>query len=333
MHPFDSEMWKTEPDIVRRFFEFFPRYEDLCDEVSTIIRKSLKSAAIEVAYISSRAKTLPSFIRKYKRDHPDDPFREFTDFAGARVAYLYKSDSANVESVLRNVFNVVEKQDKVQEMGSNTFGYGAVHFLVSLKESSSGIRFAELKDLVCEVQCRTLGQDAWAIVSRHLFYERGDDVPDEILRKLNRLAAIFEEADEQFDQVKADRKSYIDGVHTLIGRSDMSSASLNLDSMIAYLGKRYNASTSAIDKHYLSAILNSLDRSRYRTVEDIARVMDVADGMLAKYISELGASELNPSDRLALSLGIVDEECRKSDWGYGWDSATIARLRSLGDSI
>jgi hypothetical protein len=52
--------------------------------------------------------------------------------------------------------------------------------------------------LKAEIQIRTVLQHAWAAISHKLQYKREDDVPAPLRRKLFRLSALFELADDEF---------------------------------------------------------------------------------------------------------------------------------------
>jgi ppGpp synthetase/RelA/SpoT-type nucleotidyltranferase len=67
-------------------------------------------------------------------------------------------------------------------------------------------RYDDLKKLVCEIQVRTVLQDAWAIIDHHLSYKQESDVPKILRRKLNSLAGLVETAHDQFDQCGMNEK-------------------------------------------------------------------------------------------------------------------------------
>ena len=198
--PKASDPWRDNPETVKRFIEQEPDYERLCDEVKYVLKKRIGDAGIEVSTIAARAKTLASFLEKTQRKSYAEPFTEIDDFAGVRVVCLYTKDIPVIEEVIRAEFDVVEKIDKLADKEPDQFGYGAIHFIVKLGGEMSGARYEDLKHLVCEVQVRTVLQDAWAIIDHHLVYKRESAIPKIIQRRLNGLAALFEIADDQFGQ-------------------------------------------------------------------------------------------------------------------------------------
>jgi ppGpp synthetase/RelA/SpoT-type nucleotidyltranferase len=235
-----TDPWGSTPPTVRRFIESRSDYQQLCDEVVYILKKRIRDCGIEVASISSRAKTLSSFLEKLERKSYDDAFCEVTDLAGVRVVALYSRDLPIIEEVIRKDFEIVEKVDKLNEMEVDQFGYGAIHFVIRLGEHTSGARYDDLKELVCEIQTRTVLQDAWAIIQHHLVYKRESDVPRELQRKLNSLAGLFETADDQFQSIRDLREKYIADVRDLsLNREAFLQTPVNADSIEEYLRWRF----------------------------------------------------------------------------------------------
>jgi len=188
-----NEAWEKHPSYIRRFFDNFDVNKKLCHEVEYILSTEIAKKEIEIAQITSRAKTLESFCEKITRKSYNNPFDEITDFSGVRVVYLYSVNKVQIEKIIEKEFEVVEKVDKVL-VNENVFGYGALHYLVKIKNTHAGARYDDLKNKICEIQVRTILHDAWAVVAHHLSYKQESDVPKELRRKLNALCGLFETA-------------------------------------------------------------------------------------------------------------------------------------------
>lgn len=145
-----AKIWDKNPQVIRSFIEIRPQYEQLCSEINYILIKRMNDSGIEYSAITSRAKSLKSFAEKLPRKHYDEPFKEVADIAGVRLVYLYKSDRPKIEEIIEAEFEVLEKVDKVDKQDADKFGYGAIHYLVNLGRKSSGARYDDLKELVCE---------------------------------------------------------------------------------------------------------------------------------------------------------------------------------------
>jgi putative GTP pyrophosphokinase len=235
-----GDFWKERPNEIRRFLEQRHAYEKLCDEVAFVLENIIRDLKIEFASISKRAKTLNSFCEKVVRRKYEDPFTEMTDLSGVRIVYLYSSDKSKIEKSIRKQFVVIERTDRIQLDGADKFGYGAMHFLVRLGKKTKGARYDALKDLVCEIQVRTILQDAWATVAHHLSYKQETDVPIELRRKLNALAGLFETADDQFNRLNLDRGAYSKLISEEIKTPGaLAERELNVDSLAGFIKARY----------------------------------------------------------------------------------------------
>jgi putative GTP pyrophosphokinase len=195
-------VWQENPETIKKFLEQKTDYEQLCAEIAYILKKKLSKDSIEYSSVSFRAKTLKSFLIKIVRKTYENPFNEITDFAGVRVVFLYQNDLTRIEHIIKKEFEILKKVDKLNEKGIEKFGYGAIHYIVKIGKNSSGARYDDLKKLVCEIQVRTVLQDAWAIIDHHLVYKKESEIPTNLQRKLNSLAGLFETADNQFDILK-----------------------------------------------------------------------------------------------------------------------------------
>jgi putative GTP pyrophosphokinase len=57
-------------------------------------------------------------------------------------------------------------------------------------------------DIRAEIQVRTALQHAWSAVHHKLEYKSSTEAPPELRRRLFRLSALFELADEQFSELR-----------------------------------------------------------------------------------------------------------------------------------
>ena len=52
-----NELWKTKPEVIRRFLESRPLCEKLSEEVAFILEAAVRKGGIEFAAVTFRAKT------------------------------------------------------------------------------------------------------------------------------------------------------------------------------------------------------------------------------------------------------------------------------------
>lgn len=304
-------MWSKKPEVIRQFIDQNSDYEKLCAEVAYILNRHLNEAQIEFSTITHRAKTLNSFLEKIQRKNYNDPIAEVTDFAGVRVVCLYIDDLLKVENVIAEQFEVIEKIDKLTNKRSDEFGYGAIHFVVKLGKTSSGARYDDLKNLVCEIQTRTVLQDAWAIIDHHLVYKNESNIPSVLREKLNLLAGNFQSADEEFKRIRNEREAYlIDIEESKISAAQFLDNELNLDSFVRYAQWKFPdlpSGTQVIDTPFF---LKPLIDNRLRKLAELDSIVNQGLNLYKKYLDENGRDFLtsNAITSVVAALFFVDKK-------------------------
>lgn len=269
-----TRIWDEKPEVIRSFIEIRPQYEQLCSEINYILTKRMKDSGIEYSAITNRAKTLKSFAEKLSRKHYDKPFKEVSDIAGVRLVYLYKNDFPAIEKIIKTELEVLEKVDKVAQQDTDKFGYGAIHYLVNLGRKSSGARYDDLKGLVCEIQVRTVLQDAWAIIDHHLSYKHESDVPKVLKRKVNCLSGLFETADDQFDQVRTEREEYKKTVRSKRSNTGIFlDQDINLDTLFEFMKWKFPDMKTDINNKS-SSLLTVLIGFGFAKLSDLNNLLD-----------------------------------------------------------
>jgi hypothetical protein len=94
--------------------------------------------------------------------------------------------------------------------------------------------WAPFADFTAEVQVRTALQHAWAAVEHSLNYKTKTAVPESLRRRLYRLGALFELADQEFADITA-QAGRLQREYKEVVRSELLEVELNADSLRAYL--------------------------------------------------------------------------------------------------
>lgn len=272
---YKDNIWRNSPETIRNYYENIERYRILSEEVHYILKKSLNINKIEIASISSRGKSLESFCEKIHRKHYKDPFQSITDFAGVRIVFLYEKDRSSIENLIENTFEIIEKVDKVQMSEEDRFGYGALHYIVKLKGKYFGERYEDIKELYCEIQVRTILQDAWALVAHHLSYKQESDVPKHLRRKLNALSGLFETADDQFQYIRDAREDYQSKVEIAVGHSDgyVMSQEIELDNLLAFLKSQF-PDRDMDDRPEIAELVSEIKSCNVTTLQQLQNILD-----------------------------------------------------------
>lgn len=275
MKNYKDKVWRESPEVIRNYYENIERYKVLSEEVHYIIKKSIDTNRIEIASISSRGKSLESFCEKIHRKHYKDPFQSITDFAGVRIVFLYEKDRKSIETLIERTFEIIEKVDKVQTSEEDRFGYGALHYIVKLKGDYFGERYDDIKNLCCEIQVRTILQDAWALVAHHLSYKQESDVPKHLRRKLYALSGLFETADDQFQYIRDAREEYQSEVAIAIDHSDnnVMSQEIELDSLLAFLKSQF-PNRKIDDASEVAELVADIKSCNIKTLQQLQRILE-----------------------------------------------------------
>jgi putative GTP pyrophosphokinase len=187
-------------------------YEQLCRELKVQLVEILRQENITLAFpIETRVKSWESIHDKCTRnDITPISLREIADIAGLRIVLLFKPDLEKVCNILTENFAVLKVEDTQNRLSVDQFGYGSVHFELEPKEDWFSLpTLKALKGLQCEVQVRTASQHIWAASSHTLQYKRESDIPVPIRRGINRLAALLEMVDLEFERILFDRQQYV----------------------------------------------------------------------------------------------------------------------------
>lgn len=282
-------------------------YKRLVEEVKYALGTELQAAGIQPASLSGRAKSIESFRAKVAKKHYSEPLEEITDLAGVRVVCHYESDAAKVADAIRAGFNVIDHVDKTLGLGVDKMGYGGAHFIVTLGSGYSGARYKEISDLRCEIQVRTVLQDAWAMISHQLSYKNEQSVPPRLQRDLNSVSALLEIAQRTFDSVREQRNTYVQEI--LEKEKDppaFLAQPLDYETLLAYTRWKFPGLPTS-DKLTLR-LLQDLNQQTYPTLAQIDAVVERARHAVDAYKRENPDWFKSGTDFITKSLGFVDDE-------------------------
>ena len=284
-------------------------YASLVDEVMFAVRQALDTREIKVANLLGRTKEIASLSEKIKRKKYTN-VAEVPDLAGVRIVCMYSSQTDEVATLIRDEFEILEALDKSEELGANRMGYQGIHFLVKLGPSYSGPRYRSLKGLRCEIQVRTVLQDAWALISHHLVYKNEDAVPLRLRRDLNNVTSLLEMAQSVFDSVEKKREQYLLEIReNLKVPDDFLLQPIDYDTLTAYSSWKFPQLQHS--DAWQTRLLQDLNLNRYAHLRDLDDVVEKARDAVAKYREDMPNWFQFSTDFLTKSLGFVDPEFRE----------------------
>jgi putative GTP pyrophosphokinase len=234
-----------QASIASKFERHESLYKRLLEESLFILKRALNTAGVKYHSIPSRVKSLDSLVAKAKRkaegkDAPFDPFVEIADIVGLRVVCLFLSDIRRIGEVIKDQFEVVAEDNKIEGTDVSSFGYMSVHFVAKMKKVYSGPRYEDIAGMSFEIQVRTIAMDAWATISHYLDYKSEVDVPSEMRRDFYALSGLFYVADSHFEMFFKERERGQAAITAELKTGKLGlDQEVNLDSLRAYLLLRF----------------------------------------------------------------------------------------------
>lgn len=211
----DCEKAKVRIENFRMWYKKMQsNYSAVAKYVLERILSYLEEQKINVAYSSSRAKSIDSAYEKakkqikidnqYKLKYPD-PKNEIMDFAGVRIVVYLPSEidviCNAVEYLFANHIREKDSENKLERLGKDKVGYLSVHYVIEIDTTQP--EHEQFKNLKCEIQIRTVLQDAWAQIFHDRVYKGTleNDANEVIERKINLLSGNLELIDNQINEI------------------------------------------------------------------------------------------------------------------------------------
>ena len=168
--------------------------------------------AIPISQIDGRVKDREECIKKFNRKYraevetentPYTIIDHITDLIGLRIVCLYEDDIEKIKDILCEQLEVVDITDKIalMENTESSFGYKGLHLDIKLNSVRQAMpEYSKFKDFSFEIQIRTIIQDSWSVLDHKIKYKKS--IPNNLKRRINSLAALFEVADREFKEIR-----------------------------------------------------------------------------------------------------------------------------------
>jgi len=204
----------TEKSNFRKYYdENYKLLEGSKNSFITLITSLIGSSSdIAISKIEGRVKDREESIKKFNRKYRPKLEEEntlysiidhITDLIGLRVVCLYEDDIEKIKEVLSEHFEVIEITDKIAQVENteSSFGYKGLHLDLKLNKTRNKLpEYSRFKEFRFEVQIRTIIQDSWSVLDHKIKYKKS--IPNNLKRRVNSLAALFEVADREFREIR-----------------------------------------------------------------------------------------------------------------------------------
>ena len=257
------------------------------DRIHNLLQDLFTHSNIRIHQISCRTKELESLSKKidskfgkYKK------LQDITDLVGIRIITYLESEVDNVAELIEKEFtkdpeNSIDKRI----LKADQFGYRSLHIVVELNKSRSALtEYESYKGLKCEIQIRSILQHAWAEIEHDLGYKGKSAIPTSHARTFNRISALLETADNEFDRLKKELEQYEEEVPMLIQQNsqavsiDQASVKYfvqmnpNMIKARNIIQEITNANFTASSDY--SSMLNRLELFNIETIKDLENILE-----------------------------------------------------------
>ena len=193
-------------DFIDDWQLFLAPYEQAVDELKLKLKNLRKEFRIEhrrapIEFVTGRVKTRESILEKMevRKIEPEDFLVGVQDIAGVRIMCQFVEDIYEVANILKNRqdFKVLLIRDYIQNRKPS--GYRSYHMVL---EYPVQLASGEVKQLIVEVQIRTLAMNFWATIEHSLNYKYQGEYPQEILERLERASEAAFRLDEEMSEIR-----------------------------------------------------------------------------------------------------------------------------------
>jgi putative GTP pyrophosphokinase len=249
-----------EKTSIASYLKMQPFYRDFASVVARIIEECLKKRGIKVHSIQNRPKEPESFGNKAiipleadptKPKYPR-PLEQITDLAGIRVITHFPGTLSEIDRLLQEEFEIVERSDKGEELiEEDRFGYQSIHYLLRIKKTRSILaEYERYANGLAEVQVRTILQHAWAEIEHDIQYKSSTTIPTQIHRRFMALAGMLEIADREFQAIQDADRELAAEARKMVNSGDLTGVEITPDALKLFLDGRLGADGRISDWEY-----------------------------------------------------------------------------------
>jgi putative GTP pyrophosphokinase len=154
-----------------------------------------------IEFVTGRVKPVPSILEKAKRKNiPLHNIESMQDIAGLRIMCQFFEDIRIVVDMLlaRKDFMVVDKRDYIAEHKES--GYRSYHLVVLYPLQTINGE----KQILVEIQIRTLAMNFWATIEHSLNYKYSGNIPEKVKLRLQRASEAASRLDMEMSEIRGE---------------------------------------------------------------------------------------------------------------------------------
>jgi putative GTP pyrophosphokinase len=188
-----------------RWDEVLAPYEHAVEELKVKfknIRKEFltKGEYSPIEFVTGRTKKIASIISKATRLNIDNIEDTMEDIAGIRIMCQFVEDIYTIVELIKNRtdMTIVYEKDYIENFKDS--GYRSYHVIIKYPINS----IAGSKEILCEIQIRTLAMNFWATIEHSLKYKYEHYIPEDLAVRLRRAADAAFLLDQEMSEIRED---------------------------------------------------------------------------------------------------------------------------------
>jgi len=312
---------------VTAYLRVHPFYANLADVTARILQECLRKRGIKVHSVQNRAKDPSSLGRKAAIPSDIDPnvpkylepLKDITDLAGVRVITHFPGTLADVDRLITEEFDVMEKSNKgLMLIEEERFGYQSIHYLLRMKgERTHLAEYEHFADAIVEMQVRTILQHAWAEIEHDIQYKSLKTIPSEIRRRFMALAGMLEIADREFQAIQDADRELEDHAKAMVQHGNLSGVEITPNSLKFFLDKRLgpDGRISTWSYNWTAGLLKRLGFQDLKQVETAIAPYD--DNHLS-LVAEVARQGQTTRFELMLLAALGERFIERHPWRDAW---------------
>ena len=265
--------------LLEEYSNIKPIANRLLDELVKQLNEIAAQNALSLAVpIEGRVKSWESIQNKSKRkDRKLNSLQDLPDLVGLRLVFVFDRDLRTAIEHISNTFHVIEEENTGDRLDESQFGYQSYHSVVRIPQNWTDVpTFSKCEGINIEVQMRTVAQHAWATASHDLQYKQEGSVPPTVRRSINRVSALLETVDLEFERLLREREEYVAGMDSL----SLSTEPLNVDVLTTILNTRLPKANKTESEDY-EALIQDLQSAG---IVDTTALNELLDAQVEKAI-------------------------------------------------
>ncbi|TQQ83180.1 GTP pyrophosphokinase family protein [Peptacetobacter hominis] len=153
-----------------------------------------------IEFVTGRTKKIASIVAKVKKINATDIEKDIEDIAGIRIMCQFVEDIYTIVELIKNRTDMIVVHEKDYIKNYKESGYRSYHVIIKYPINT----VSGSKEVLCEIQIRTLAMNFWATIEHSLKYKYDHYIPDTLAIRLRRAADAAFLLDQEMGEIRED---------------------------------------------------------------------------------------------------------------------------------